>query len=83
MRAMGLGLLGYCNPLDNQTAATNFRNELKVLIDGLAYMPMGCGESIFFDDESMGDFIYKGLSLLIKLNLVDWKYLVFGAIKIE
>jgi len=66
---------------DNKTAAANFRNELKNLIDSLKNMPMRCRKSIFFDNENIRDLIFKGYVITYRIS--NDKLEVFGFTKYQ
>jgi len=66
---------------DNKTAATNFRNELKNMIDSLKDMPMRCRKSIFFNDENIRDMIFKGY--VITYRIKQDRLEVFGFTKYQ
>ena len=53
---------------DNKTAAIKFRNELKNTIETIRDMPMRCRKSIFFEDESIRDLVFKGYVVTYRIN---------------
>lgn len=45
---------------DSVSRAIQFQFDLDSKVDNLIYMPYKCRKSIYFDDENIRDFIFKG-----------------------
>ena len=54
--------------LDSKNRANTFKSELKEKIEELDYMPYKYRKSIYFDDENIRDFIFKGYILPYKID---------------
>jgi len=50
---------------DSRTRALNFKNELDKIINDLANMPYKFRPSIYFEDKSKRDLIFKGYIITI------------------
>ena len=53
---------------DKVSAAENFVNELDKLIDDLPNFPFKYRKSIYFQDENLRDMIYKGYTIVYRVN---------------
>jgi plasmid stabilization system protein ParE len=53
---------------DSKNRADKFKKELKVLIEDIPFMPYKCRKSIYFNDETIRDLIYKGYTIVYKVN---------------
>ncbi len=53
---------------DKVSAAENFVNELDKLIDDLPNFPFKYRKSIYFQDENIRDMIYKGYTIVYRVN---------------
>lgn len=54
---------------DKIGASENFKNELDDLIDGLPNSPYKYRKSKYFDDKNIRDMIYKGYTIVYKINI--------------
>lgn len=54
--------------LDSKKRALSFRGELDKQISGLTNMPYKCRKSIYFEDEQMRDLIFKGYTVVYKVD---------------
>ena len=53
---------------DSKNRANKFKKEIKKLIEAIHLMPYKCRKSIYFDDESIRDLIYKGYTVVYKVD---------------
>ena len=53
---------------DKMSAAENFVNELDNLIGNLPNSPFKYRKSIYFQDENIRDMIYKGYTIVYRIN---------------
>ncbi len=53
---------------DSKKRALAFRSQIDKQIASLADMPYKCRKSIYFDDERMRDLIYKGYTIVYKVD---------------
>ena len=58
----------YIQEQDSRTKAINFINELQNSINSLEFMPLRCRASIYNSDETVRDLIYKGYTVVFKIN---------------
>ena len=54
---------------DKFSASENFKNELDELIDNLPNFSHKFRKSKYFNDENIRDMIYKGYTIIYKINL--------------
>ena len=54
--------------LDSKKRALTFRNQIDKQIATIPEMPYRCRKSIYFDDESIRDLIYKGYTVAYKVD---------------
>ena len=54
--------------LDSKKRALAFRSQIDKQISSLADMPYKCRKSIYFDDEHIRDLIYKGYTIVYKVD---------------
>ena len=66
--------------LDSKKRALALRNQIDKQIASLADMPYKCRKSIYFDDEQIRDLIYKGYTIVYKVD-EDKNLIVIVAIK--
>ena len=67
---------------DSKANAKNFKNELQESLISIQYMPYKYRKSIYFDDENIRDFIFKGYCIpyhidekndqIILLSIIKW-----------
>ncbi len=53
---------------DSKPRAFNFKNELDKVVNDLVNMPYKCRPSIYFTDESKRDLIFKGYTIVYKID---------------
>ena len=53
---------------DKLSASENFLNELDKLINNLSTFPFKFRKSQYFDDENIRDMIYKGYTIIYRVN---------------
>ena len=53
---------------DKLSASENFLNELDALINNLPNFPYKYRKSIYFDNENIRDMIYKGYTVVYRVN---------------
>jgi len=54
--------------LDSKKRALVFRGEIDKQINNLVYMPFKCRKSIYFEDENIRDLIFKGYTIVYKID---------------
>jgi len=54
--------------LDSKNRALEFRNKLDKQISNIINMPYKCRKSIYFDDDNIRDLIYKGYTVVYKID---------------
>jgi len=63
---------------DSKARALNFKSELDTHINSLDNMPFKFRKSIYFDDENMRDLIFKGYTVVYKIDLAKNKITIIG-----
>ncbi len=63
---------------DSKNRADNFKLELKKQIEDLPFMPFKYRKSIYFDDENIRDLIFKGYTIVYKIDKKADKILIIG-----
>ncbi|MGD9719045.1 MAG: type II toxin-antitoxin system RelE/ParE family toxin [Sulfurimonadaceae bacterium] len=68
---------------DSKTKATRFKNALQKELQELPYMPLKYRKSIYFENETIRDFIFKGYCIpylieaeherIILLDIIKWE----------
>jgi len=53
---------------DSKTRAFNFKNELDEVVNNLVNMPYKFRPSIYFKDENKRDLIFKGYTIVYKID---------------
>jgi len=53
---------------DKLSASENFLNELDTLINNLPNFPFKFRKSQYFDDENIRDMVYKGYTIIYRIN---------------
>jgi len=66
---------------DSPKNALKFKNELLTQIHSLVFHPLKCRKSIYFDDESIRDLVYKGYTIVYRI--AEDKIEIFGLIKYQ
>ncbi len=54
---------------DKPIASVNFANELEKLILNLPNFPYKNRQSIYFNDENIRDMVFKGYTIVYKINI--------------
>ena len=54
--------------LDSKSRAITFKNEIDKQINNLVDMPYKCRKSVYFEDKSIRDLIYKGYTIVYKVD---------------
>ena len=68
--------------LDSKTKAHHFKKGLRHGLDNLIYMPYKYRKSVYFDDNDIRDYIYKGYCIpyfidetneqIVLLDIIKW-----------
>lgn len=66
---------------DSPQNALKFKNELLKQIRSLAFHPLKCRKSIYFEDESIRDLVYKGYTIVYRI--AEDKIEIFGLTKYQ
>lgn len=66
---------------DSPKNAQKFKNELLQQINSLRLHPLKCRKSIYFDDDSVRDLVYKGYTIVYRI--VEDKIEIFGLTKYQ
>lgn len=53
---------------DSKSRANKFKKEIKKLIENIHHMPYKCRKSIYFDDDNIRDLIFKGYTIVYKVD---------------
>ena len=53
---------------DSKNRANKFKREIKKLIEDIHHMPYKCRKSIYFDDDNIRDLIFKGYTIVYKVD---------------
>jgi len=53
---------------DSKTRALNFKNKLDKVVNDLVNMPYKCRPSIYFSDKNKRDLIFKGYTIVYKID---------------
>jgi len=69
--------------LDSRKRALVFRSQLDKQITNIVNMPYKCRKSIYFDDETMRDLIYKGYTIVYKIDEQNDTILIIGIKKYQ
>jgi len=54
--------------LDSKSRAVSFKSEIDKRINNLVNMPYKCRKSVYFEDKSIRDLIYKGYTIVYKVD---------------
>lgn len=73
----------YFIALDSKQRAKNFKNELISKINGLVFMPYKFRQSIYFEDENIRDLIFKGYTIVYKVDEQNETILIIGIKKYQ
>ena len=69
--------------LDSKNRAKTFKSEIVNAVNNLVYMPYKCRQSIYFEDESIRDLIYKGYTIVYKIDELKDTIIVIGMKKYQ
>ena len=64
--------------LDSKKQANKFKKDLKEKIEGIVFMPYKCKKSIYFEDENIRDLIFKGYTVVYKIDDKNQSIIVIG-----
>ena len=68
---------------DSKKRAKEFKNELIVKIKDLEFMPFKFRQSIYFEDESIRDLVFKGYTIAYKIYKVEETIVIIGISKYQ
>ncbi|WP_309613075.1 type II toxin-antitoxin system RelE/ParE family toxin [Flavobacterium sp.] len=66
---------------DKPSAARKFKNDLLQSLNKDLKQPFNYRKSIYFEDELIRDYIFKGYTIVFKINMKNQIIIVFGFIK--
>ena len=66
---------------DKPSAARKFKNDLLQSLDKDLKEPFNYRKSIYFEDELIRDYIFKGYTIVFKIDMKNQMISVFGFIK--
>ena len=66
---------------DKPKAARKFKADIQKKIKALPEFPFQCKKSIYFENDSIRDMVFKGYTVVYKVDLEHKLILVFGLIK--
>jgi len=66
---------------DKPSAARKFKNDLLESLNKDLKQPFNFRKSIYFEDELIRDYIFKGYTIVFKINMKNQIIIVFGFIK--
>ena len=69
--------------LDKPSAAQKFKNDLFKLLFDIPKMPLKNRKSIYFDDDSIRDLIFKGYTVVYEIDMKEDKVVVFAFLKYQ
>lgn len=69
--------------LGNKSNAKNFKNELIKKVNDLVNMPFKFRKSIYFEDESIRDLIFKGYTIVYKVDELQKIITIIGIKKYQ
>ena len=69
--------------LDSKNRALAFKSEIDKYIDDLVHMPYKCRKSIYFQDETIRDLIYKGYTIVYKIDEIKAIITIIGMKKYQ
>lgn len=64
--------------LDNHNRADKFKFEIKEKIEKLVFMPYKFKKSIYFNDENIRDFVFKGYTVVYKIYEKEDEIIIIG-----
>lgn len=64
--------------LDSKTRANQFKKEVKQKIEELPNMPFKFRQSIYFEDENIRDLIFKGYTIVYKIDKEQDTIIIIG-----
>lgn len=68
---------------DSKNKSSNFKNALKEELDKLPFMPLKYRKSIYFNQENIRDFIFKGYCIPYVINENEKEIILLDMIKWE
>ena len=73
----------YFIALDTKSNAKNFKNELIHKINNLINMPFKFRQSIYFQDENIRDLIFKGYTIVYRVDAIKEIITIIGIKKCQ
>jgi len=64
--------------LDSKTKANHFKSELKAKIEQITLFPYKFRRSLYFDDESIRDLIFKGYTIPYRIDTQNNQIIILG-----
>ena len=64
--------------LDSKSRAITFKSEIDKQINSLVDMPYRCRKSIYFDDDTKRDLIYKGYTIVYGIDKIQETIIIIG-----
>ncbi len=68
----------YFIALDSKSRAKIFKNNLLKSINDLIFMPYKCRKSIYFNNEDIRDLIFKGYTVVYKIDTDKNSIIILG-----
>ena len=69
--------------LDSKSRALAFKSEIDYQINNLSNMPYRCRKSIYFEDDDIRDLIYKGYTVVYRVDEVKENIIIIGMKKYQ
>lgn len=69
--------------LNSKNRALVFKSEIDKHINDLSHMPYKCRQSIYFQDETIRDLIYKGYTIVYKIDEIKAIITIIGIKKYQ
>lgn len=66
---------------DSKNRANDFKSEVKKKIEDLVFMPLKYKKSIYFEDDNIRDLIFKGYTIVYKIDNIHNKLIIIGITK--
>ena len=63
---------------DSKSRANQFKKDIKQLIEDIPFMPYKCRKSIYFEDENIRDLIFKGYTVVYKVEETKSTVIIIG-----
>jgi len=69
--------------LDSKKRALEFKSEIDKHVNDLSHMPFKCRKSIYFQDETIRDLVYKGYTIVYKIDKIKAVITIIGMTKYQ